>query len=249
MDPQVYRTKIGDKEVNTQTVLGAFVPNQVTSLVYGAVQVNKGDTGIEVGAGTGAGTLYLARKEELKHLFAIEPVEMHIELLNKELRAQNLERKVTVLMGSLFEPIRTFYEGIEDEIAVDFIVSDASGMDEAGRILGWYNNNIPLGGENGAEVTIKFLKEAGYLLNLNNQDRRVYFPIIEQFADGEAILETANARFKNVREIGRKEFPLTGEGISALTTAGYIPYKPFGTRGSRKLWSAVVYEAREPRIG
>jgi methylase of polypeptide subunit release factors len=232
--------KIGGREIALNNSNSAFQPNQVTKLVYESVRINDGDIGIEVGAGIGPGTIFLASNPAVRKFYAIEPVELQFKLLEQNFTNHNLSEKVQILRGSLFEPLK------HSEVKGDFIVSDASGMDYAGQLLGWYPDGIPLGGEKGEEVTVELLRNAKEFLNLKNPNVRVYFPIIEQFANGDAILAEAQRNFRLVRTIAEQNFPLREDALKKLNEANYNPHAPFKERASRKLWTARIYEATRP---
>lgn len=218
-----------------------FCPNLVTRLVYESVNVQEGDIGIEIGAGIGPGTIYLGSNDQLKELYAVEPSEENFKFLELNLLNSGLNGRVTAMRGFSFNPLK------DSGIKADFIVSDASGMDEAGAITGWYPaEGVPLGGYDGAEVTAEILRNAPDYLNRKNPEARVYFPIIPHFSNAERIIETASANFRNVNRIIRKDIPITAEVLEKLNGANYKTHTDFGEKGTRKLWSAEVWIAKNP---
>lgn len=234
---------IGGREIVLDNIPEkVFQPNQVTRLVYEAVMINPGDEGIEIGAGIGPGSIFLGQNPNLRLLYAVESNSLQFALLARNLQKHGLlYGKVIPTGGKSFTPL-------EKVAMADFIVSDASGMDKAGEIIGWYPQGIDLGGEDGAEVTVNLLKEAPRFLRKGNGSARVYFPVIPQFAEGERILDAARASFSTVSKLSEKDFPLREEALARLEEKGYKTHIPLKARGSRLLWTAEVYEARNPKF-
>lgn len=220
-----------------------FQPNQTTNLVYGAVEVQKGDWGIEIGSGIGPGTIYLAQQSHLQVLYSVEAVREQCEVQRKNIDKYNLETKVRLLEGSLFEPLKQRHE---TEFA-DFIVSDVSGMTDIGVKLGWYPENVPCGGVDGTDNIATLLAQAPEYLDRVSPNARVYFPIVVQFSNGQKIRQIANDFFHNVQLKKSQDLPLSKEQWEVLQREEYAPFAPFKERGSRKLWTLEVYEARSPK--
>lgn len=234
---------IGGREILLDNIPEkVFQPNQVTRLVYESVMINPGDEGIEIGAGIGPGSIFLGQNPNLRLLYAVESNPLQFALL-----ARNLQ-KYGLLYGKVIPTGGKSFAPLEKKATSDFIVSDASGMDKAGEIIGWYPQGIDLGGEDGAEVTVNLLKESTKFLRRGNGSARVYFPIIPHFADGERILDAARASFDNVVKLAEKDFPLREDALTKLKEREYKTHIPFKARGSRLLWTAEVYEARNPKF-
>lgn len=218
-----------------------FQPNQTSETVYTSVEVYDGDVGIEIGSGIGPGTILLARRQ-IGHLYTVEiiPEQCNIQMMNLELHG--LCEKVSVLQGSLFEPIRDLYP----DLKADFIVSDVSGMNDIGEELGWYPQNIPRGGVDGAENIIPFLVQAKHFLNIRNERARVYFPIVVNFSDGKKIIDKARENYSNLEKIAERRIPLKQEQLTIIENSKHAIFEPIERKGSRGLWKVEVYRAMQP---
>ena len=240
-EPLKEKFRLGGEIIELCTVHNkTFLPNQTTEVVYGAVEINEGDIGIEIGAGIGAGSIILARKL-IKHLYTVEIIPEQCDLQIRNFELYEITNKVTVSQGNLFDPIRTSYP----ELRADFIVSDVSGMNDLGVELGWYPQNIPRGGEDGTENVVPFLREAKCFLK-NNQNSRVYFPIVENFSDGKRILDVARDNYGKLEKITERKIPLKQEQLSIIDNSKHRIFEPINRRGSRGFWKVEVYKAMEP---
>ena len=218
-----------------------FQPNQTSEAVYTSVEVYEGDIGIEIGAGIGPGTILLAQRK-IGYLYTVEiiPEQCGIQKLNLELHG--LREKVSVLQGSLFEPIKRLYP----EVKADFIVSDVSGMNDVGVELGWYPPNIPRGGEDGAENIIPFLEQAKHFLNTRNERARVYFPIVVNFSDGKKIIDKARENYSTLEKIAERRIPLKQEQLTIIENSKHAIFEPIERKGSRGLWKVEIYRVMQP---
>lgn len=219
-----------------------FQPNQTSEIVYTSVEVHEGDIGIEIGAGIGPGTILLARK--LKHLYTVEIVPEQCNLQIRNLKFHNLSEKVSVLQGSLFDPIRKLYP----EVKADFIVSDVSGMNDIGVELGWYPSNIPRGGEDGTNNIVPFLEQAKQYLNTKNERAMVYFPVVVNFSDGKKIIDKARENYSSLEKIAERKIPLKQEQLEIIENSNHRTFEPIERKGSRGLWKVEVYRAMKPRF-
>lgn len=218
-----------------------FQPNQTSETIYTSVEVYDGDVGIEIGAGIGPGTILLAQRQ-LKRLYTVEIVPEQCNLQIRNLKFHNLSEKVSVLQGSLFEPIRDLYP----DLKADFIVSDVSGMNDIGVELGWYPSNIPRGGEDGAENIIPFLEQAKHFLNTRNERARVYFPVVVNFSDGKKIIDKARENYSTLEKITERRIPLKQEQLTVIENSKHVIFEPIERKGSRGLWKVEVYRAMQP---
>lgn len=239
---QKYR--MGDQLLDLYVVSGEiFHPNQTSETVYTSVDVYEGDIGIEIGSGIGPGTVFLAQKP-LSHLYSVEIVPMQIDLQKRNIESYGLSDKVSVLQGSLFEPIRN----LNPRIRADFIVSDVSGMNDVGVELGWYPPCVPRGGEDGTENIIPFLEQAEDLLNLRNEKAKVYFPIVVNFSDGNKILDKARENYSKLEKINEKRIPLRQEQLDVISNSAHPLFEPIDRKGSRGFWKVEIYRAMEPKF-
>ncbi len=213
-----------------------FMPNKTTQTIAEALQVNPGETGIELGAGTGPLTILIA-SQPIAHLYSVETVKEQYMLAKRNIEKYNLSNKVTIYEGSIFDPIKENHP----DIKVDFIVSDISGVaEEPGRALGWYPPSIPTGGEDGTNQIISLIDQSTDYLKENG---RIYFPVVVNFSDGDKILKAAGRQFENLEKLATVSIPLTSEMINITDNLKSGLYKPIERQGSRGFWQLEVYEA------
>ncbi|MBI2631505.1 hypothetical protein HYW75_00695 [Candidatus Pacearchaeota archaeon] len=234
--------RFGGEVIDLITIPGkTFPPNQTTETVYGSVEVNDGDVGIEIGAGIGVGSIILGRRP-LKHLYTVEILQLQCDLQARNLKAHGLDQKVSVLQGSLFDPIRYEFP----DLKVDFVVSDVSGMNDIGVELGWYPENVPRGGEDGTENIIPFLRDAKHFLYQRNSNARIYFPIVVNFSDGKKIINIARENYSSLEKIADRNIPLKQEQLVIIDKSKHKVYEPIERKGSRGFWKVEVYRAMNP---
>ena len=217
-----------------------FIPNKTTQTIAEAVQVNAGETGIELGAGTGPLTVLIASRP-IAHLYSVERVKEQYMLAKRNVEKYDLSDKVTLYEGNIFDPIKENHPALK----VDFIVSDISGMaEEPGRALGWYPPSVPTGGEDGTDKIIPLIEQSTDFLKENG---RLYFPVVVNFSDGDKILKAAENKFVHLEKLATASIPLTSELLTIVDNLGSGLYKPIDRQGSRGFWHLDIYKATQPR--
>ena len=238
----IQRFRFDDKTLDLHIIPErTFLPNQTTEIIYKAIKINPSETAIELGSGIGPLSLLIAL-QPITHLYTVEIIQEQCELARENVLKYGLEDKITILKGSLFEPLRNNFP----EIKADFIVSDVSGITDIGYELGWYPKNIPTGGTDGIELIIPLIKQAPYFLAQQNPNSRLYFPVATSFSDGNKILETAKKTSRKLEERASRKIPLKAEQLAIVDNSTYRPFAPIERKGSRGYWEIKVYEAREP---
>jgi len=97
----------------------------------------------------------------------VDPVEDHCELAMQNAQMNDVDGKLAVHHGSLFDPLP---EGMK----ADVIIGDVSGIADApGKALGWYSDNVPTGG-GGAAVVVELIEQSHHRLA---DGGRLYFPV------------------------------------------------------------------------
>ncbi len=234
--------RFGDKTLDLHIIPErTFLPNQTTEIIYKAIKINQNETAIEIGSGIGPLSILMAL-QPIAHLYTTEIVEEQCELARENVQKYGLKDKITVLQGSLFEPLLNNFP----EIKANFIVSDVSGITDIGYELGWYPRNVPTGGTDGIELIIPLIKQAPYFLAQQNPNSRLYFPVATNFSDGNKILETARKTFNKLEEKAARKIPLKAEQLAIIDNSAYRPFVPIERKGTRGYWEIKVYEAREP---
>ena len=166
----------------------------ITHFLAESLEIERGDTVIDMGTGTGILAILSARLGA-KEVYAVDKQEEACELANRNVAhsiASGLIARgiVKVRRGDLFEPL----EGI----LADEIIGDVSGV--AKLLAGpWYPEGVPTSGYYGSELPIKMLEEAGKYLR---DGGKVYIPI-GTIADDEGVESYAREKFgpNNVRQL------------------------------------------------
>lgn len=223
-----------------------FKPNQVTNTIAKNAKINPGDRVFEIGAGIGGLTILLVKYHpQLERIYSVEIVSQQVEAARENIKKENLENKVVILQGSLFEPIKEY----SPQLKANVIVGDCSGMTTLGQELGWYppqteaEGGIPLGGDDGTSRVIPFLEQSPtYLL----PQGRTYFPVSPNFSDKKKILDVARSLYKNVELAEERKMPLTEKYIKIIDNSKSKKFCPIEKRGSRGHWTLEVYEASSP---
>lgn len=215
-----------------------FMPNATTRLFSKAIHIDSGDIVFDIGSGVGPLAIWAA-KEPSSKVYAVEIVEEQCELLEKNIRENNVSDKVEFYQGRFFDPI-------PKEVKANVIIADVSGIAEGpARTLGWYPPSIPTGGQDGTGVIVPMLEQAGeYLL----PEGRLYFPIAIGLSDDQKIMNIARKKFGRLEMKENPRFPLEPDQVKSLKQyEGVLPFLKLGTRGSRTIWEGRIYEATEPR--
>lgn len=210
-----------------------FMPNAVTRLFSRAVAINSGDIVFDIGSGIGPLAIWAA-KEPSEYVHAVEIVRAQYELLKENIISNCVQNRVTAYHGEFFQPI-------PPGIRADVIIADVSGIAEGpARALGWYPPEIPTGGEDGTEVIIKLLEEAGAYMKDN---ARLYFPVAIGLSDDKKIMQIAKSRFATLERKIEASFPLSPEQLIKIEPYLTIPYIHIERKGSRVTWKGEIYEA------
>lgn len=216
-----------------------FTPNKVTQLFSEVVEINPGDVVFDIGSGVGPLAIWAAL-EQSAIVYTVEKVEEQYKLALENVKEYNLEQRVKVYHGILFEPI-------PPGIKADVIMADVSGIAEApARIMStngiaWYPPCIPTGGKDGTSVIIPILEQAhnylrGYL----------YFPVAG-LSNHEKIMDVANSKFKSLDMVANPHFPLEKEQLQKLIDDESCGKYTIRKNGSRWVWDGWIYKASNPR--
>ena len=220
-----------------QENLPCFVPNTVTAAIAENVPVDPGEIIVEAGAGIGPITILMAQKEPLfQHIYTTEIKHHQVEAAIRNMEHYGLQNKVTVFQGDVLEPIR-----LNRFINPTMIIGDCSALTDIGIELGWYpKQGIPLGGDDGTEVVIRFLRQA------SEYQCPTYFAIAQNFSDGKKILDLAENCFGRgvTRHLNRVRIPLTRDQINTIDKTKTTIYEPIERKGTRGFWALDIYESR-----
>jgi methylase of polypeptide subunit release factors len=161
------------------------------------------------------------------------------ELAIDNVKLNHVEERVTVLCGDLFEPVK--------RMKFDVIVDDVSGVaEEVARISSWFPPEVPLGGPDGADLTIAMLEQSQEHLN---DGGHLFFPVLS-LSNSAKIVSTARKIYGDrLKRVASKLVPFNHElkdhfdALVRLRDLGLIGFKEIR---SRRFWSLEIYRADMP---
>ena len=230
METIIWKGRLGPLELDVADT--TFRPTTITTLLAEAMDVNEGDTVIDVGCGSGILAIIAAK------LGAGRVVALDVSEGVEEVGAANATRHgvadvIEFHRGDLFS-------ALPDGVEADLIIGDVSGIpDELAAESGWFPSKTG-GGPRGSELPIRMLGEAQRWLRPAG---RLLLPT-GSLQDEPAILDTARAAYGNLKELASRMIPLPAKlaestAVTSLVEDGIVRLK---ARGSRFLWEAKVWE-------
>lgn len=241
------RVRVTNPPLELFTAPNAFQPNPTTVRFSRTVHVRDGDTVFDIGTGIGPLAI-MAAKRSAQRVHAVDPVPLHCELARRNVAKYDLEDRVHVHEGRLFEPLDSDPE--TRDLRADVIIGDVSGIaDPIARALGWYPEPVPTGGMDGTEVILDLLQEAKDHLT---PDGRLYFPIATDLSDSGKIVDGARSLYReadNAMDYEYVQFPMSDEEQQAVTDAyaGRPPPYIQIQEGRRPYWRGQIWCACNPR--
>jgi methylase of polypeptide subunit release factors len=211
---------------------GVFSPTSTSRTLAEAIEVEPGDTVIDVGCGSGV-LAFVAAKLGAERVFGCDLSLPAVEAARENAERLGLQDVCEFRQGDLLEPVR--------DIRASVLIGDVSGIpDELARLSGWFED-VPAGGPTGAELPLKLLDSIGDTLAPGG---RLYLPT-GTIQDERSILEAARSLFgaANVQQIIEREFPLPdlvakSKAAARMMKEGLLSLH---RRGSRLLWSLRVW--------
>jgi methylase of polypeptide subunit release factors len=216
---------------------GVFSPTSTSRTLAEAIEVEPGDTVIDVGCGSGV-LAFVAAKLGATRVFGCDLSLPAVETARENAERLGLQDVCEFRQGNLLEPVR--------DIRASVLIGDVSGIpDELARLSGWFKD-VPAGGPTGAELPLKLLGSIGDTLAPGG---RLYLPT-GTIQDERSILEAARRLFgaANVQQIIEREFPLPdlvakSKAAARMMKEGLLSLH---RRGSRLLWSLRVWRCVRP---
>ena len=237
--------KFQNHTLELYTLPGLFRPNAVTTRFTRAVEGLYQATVFDIGTGIGPLAIW-AGLEGAKEVYAVDPVPEHIKVARLNIKKYGLEEKVHAYEGNIFSTPERSLEGIR----ADIIMGDVSSIAcEAARVLGWYPDNVPTGGYDGADIGVGLLEHARHFLAENGI---VYFAIAIGLSNYERIIDAANRNFNNVEAVNQQPLFIPFENkddVAALESAYECKpdfIKILEQRG-RFGWQGQMYKASNPK--
>jgi SAM-dependent methyltransferase len=221
---------------------GVFHPTHTSRMIAEAIEIEPGDTVIDVGCGSGV-LSFVAARLGAKRVIGTDLSEEAIEVAKENAVRLGLQDEVEFRSGNLLDPVR-------GEQA-DVIIGDVSGIpDEIGRLAGWFPDGRA-GGPTGAELP------AAMLESIRETDclapgGHLYLPTGTIQAETK-ILDVARRIFgaANLQSLLSREFPLPdvvarSKAVAQMMRDGIVDLR---TRGSRMLWRLQVWRCEMPKDG
>jgi SAM-dependent methyltransferase len=218
---------------------GVFAPSHTSRTLAEALEIQPGDTVIDVGCGSGV-LSFVAARLGAGHVYGVDLSPAAIEVAQRNATLLGLEDRVEFRVGDLFEPVR----GIQ----ADVVIGDVSGIpDEIAEVSGWFPDGRA-GGPTGAELPaamLESLRDNGCL----RTGGLLYLPTGTIQAEG-LILEVARRIFgaANLQSLLEREFPLPdvvakSKAVARMMKEGILHLH---ARGSRLLWRLQVWRCEMP---
>lgn len=213
-----------------------FSPSTVSSLLANELDIQKGDSVIDVGCGTGILSI-IAAKLGAGRVTAVDKSPDVVDVGNYNAELNGVAERITFYSGDLFSPL-------PDDIRADVIIGDVSGIPDALAIdSGWFPSRVG-GGARGSELPMRMLQDATSRLT---ERGRLFLPT-GTLQDEASILDVARSLYKRVRMLKERRIPLPtklaeSKVLADLVGAGVISITP---RGSRFFWEARVWEISAP---
>jgi len=218
---------------------GVFAPTHTSRTIAEALEIEPGDTVIDVGCGSGV-LSFVAARMGAERVIGCDLSAPAVDVARENARRLGLEGRVEFRVGNLLEPVR----GIQ----ADVIIGDVSGIpDEIARVSGWFPDGRA-GGPTGAELP------AAMLESIRENDSlapggRLYLPTGTIQAENR-ILEVARRIFgaANLQALLSREFPLPdvvarSKAVARMMREGILDLH---ARGSRLLWRLQVWRCVLP---
>jgi len=228
---------VGGHELRLSSNPLVFKPTLTTLLLTEQV-LNAGlemRTVLDLGCGSAPIAIALALSGA-RHVYATDLMPQASALAAKNVRLNHVQQKITVLNGDLFEPVR--------RMKFDIIVDDVSGVaEEVARLSSWFPPEVPLGGPDGADLTIRMLEQSKQHLN---EDGHLFFPVLS-LSNSAKIISTARDIFGDrLKRVASKLVPFNHElkdnyeALVRLRDRGMIGFEQVR---SRLFWSLEIYRA------
>jgi SAM-dependent methyltransferase len=216
-----------------------FAPSYTSRTIAEAVEIQDGDSVIDVGSGSGV-LSFVASRLGAGKVYGVDLSADAVEVARRNAEQLGVQERVEFRVGNLLEPVR----GIQ----ADVIIGDVSGIpDEIAAVSGWFPDGRA-GGPTGAELPAAML-ESIHENDCLRPGGRLYLPTGTIQAEGR-ILEVARRMFgaTNLQSLLSREFPLPdvvarSKAVAQMMKEGILDLH---ARGSRLLWRLQVWRCEMP---
>ena len=212
-----------------------FQPTSTSALLAETIDVQPGETVIDLGCGSGFFSILAAKRGAAK-VYAVDVMPQAAALTQRNATRNGVESRIEAFTGSLFEPL--------PGVRADLVIDDVSGIaEDIARVTPWYPSSIPSGGPDGAEPTVAMLQRASdHLLPKG----RLVFPVLS-LANEQRILEAGQRLFTDLRLRAQRLFPvpvMLAGALERLKEHLQVGALRLVQRGSRLCWQLRIFEAR-----
>lgn len=209
-----------------------FPPSRTSMLLADAMEIEPGETVIDVGCGSGV-LSFVAARLGAGRVYGTDVVPEAVEVATSNARALGLADRTEFRAGSLFDPL----EGV----LADVVIGDVSGIPDAlAELTDWFPGGHA-GGPTGAEVPVALIECVADHLRPGG---RMYLPT-GTIQDEPRVIEAARRIFgaANMEPLAEREFPLPAlvarsKAVARMMADGLLALR---RRGSRLLWRLAVW--------
>ncbi|HEX6262680.1 MAG TPA: 50S ribosomal protein L11 methyltransferase [Actinomycetota bacterium] len=209
-----------------------FPPSRTSMLVAETIEIEPGETVIDVGCGSGVLSFVAARLGAAR-VYGTDVVPEAVEVATENARALGLEDRTEFRAGSLLDPV--------EDVVADVVIGDVSGIpDSVAELTGWFPGGHA-GGPTGAEVPVALIESVADHLRPGG---RMYLPT-GTIQDEPRVIEAARRIFgaANMESLAEREFPLPSlvggsKAVARLMADGLLALR---RRGSRLLWRLAIW--------
>ncbi len=210
---------------------GVFSPTSTSKTLADALEIESGDTVIDVGCGSGV-LAFVAANLGASKVYGCDLSGPAVEMAARNAERLGLSDVCEFRQGDLLEPMR--------DVRASVLIGDVSGIpDDLAAVSGWFQD-IPAGGPTGAELPLKLLATIGDTLEPGG---RLFLPT-GTLQDENAILAAARRVFgDNIEPVLERTFPLPDLVAKAAATARLMKegLLKLHQRGSRLLWDLHIW--------
>lgn len=231
-DTIVWKGRFGPFELKVGP--NTFRPSTISTLLADTMEIESGQTVVDVGCGTGVLSI-VAAKLGAGRVYGVDAAPGTVEVATANAQAQGVADRTQFFEGDLFDPLP-----IDEE--VDVVIGDVSGIpDDIARVSGWFPSGLS-GGPSGAELPMRMLEEAKRILRRGG---RLLLPT-GSLQDETSIMEKARAAFGSIRQLAERPIPLPSALAESPEVLRLLRERviELTQRGSRLLWTARIWELR-----